>query len=131
METVASLMAGGLELELSQAAGEPLRLAWTGRSHQLDPAPVLGSYLQAVLHRARVLAAPVELHFERLEFFNPPTVTAVIEFLREARAQGTAVTVVYDGAQRWQAVSFEALRGFARGDGLLEFRPSAGGAPAR
>lgn len=122
MRTLTSLVSGGLEIELRQEAGGPLRLDWCGRSSQRNPATVLQPYLEAVLQRAREHGCALEAHFERMDFFNSSTVTVLIHFLREARAQGTALTIVYDGAQRWQALSFDALKGLELPDGLLEIR---------
>ncbi len=35
---------------------------------------------------------------------------ALVQFIRTAHDGGVALTIVYDGSQRWQSMSFDALR---------------------
>lgn len=132
MRILTSLVAGGLDIVVSHDRAGALRLDWTGRCSHRNPSLVLRPYFEAVLQRAKEHGCAIESHFERMEFFNSSTVTAIIHFIREARAQGTALTIVFDGAQRWQALSFDALRGLELPDGLLDIRaltPAAAAPP--
>ncbi len=119
MDLFASLIAGDL---LVEARGSParLRLDWTGKSNARRPAVMLAPYFEAVLRRAKSSQCVIELHFEQLEFFNSSTLGAVIKFIREARQEGVAISLLFDGAQRWQALSFEALKAFELPDGLVQ-----------
>jgi hypothetical protein len=64
---------------------------------------------------------PIELHFEKLEHFNSSTITSIIQLIQDSRARGVKLVLVYDEALKWQKLSFDALRVFARDD-LLELR---------
>lgn len=123
MELFASLVAGALLVEARGADGV-LRLDWTGRSNGQRPGLMLAPYFEAVLMRARAEGSCIEVHFERLEFFNSSTVASVIGFIRAAREQGTMLAIVFDGELKWQALSFTALKSLELPDGLLKIRPS-------
>lgn len=125
MDLFASLVSGDLLVEARDSSPELLRLDWSGRSNARHPAMLLTPYFEAVLMRARDAGCRIEAHFERLEFFNSSTVTAVIQFIHEARAQGTTLSIVFDGEQKWQALSFEALKSFELPDGMLQIRSSS------
>ena len=129
MELFASLVSGDLLIEARDSAPMMLRLDWTGRSNSRHPGALLMPYFEAVLVRARDAGCAIEAHFERLEFFNSSTVTAVIQFIREARAQGTTLAILFDGDQKWQALSFEALKSFELPDGLLQIRSTHSPSP--
>jgi hypothetical protein len=124
MPILTSLVAGGLDIEVRHENTRTLRLDWTGRCSHRTPSVVLRPYFEAVLQRAREHGCGIESHFERMEFFNSSTVTAIIHFIREARAQGTGLTITFDEGQRWQALSFDALKSLELPDGLLEIRAS-------
>ena len=125
MDLFASLVSGDLLVE-ARAAHEKLRIDWSGRSNARHPGALLTPYFEAVLIRARDGGCGIESHFERLEFFNSSTVTAVIQFIHQARAQGTALAITFDSELKWQALSFEALKSFELPDGLLQVRPAIG-----
>ncbi len=63
----------------------------------------------------------VEMHFEKLEHFNSSTIAAIIRFIQDARTKGVRLVIVYNQALKWQKLSFDALRVFAK-DSLLELR---------
>ncbi len=123
MELFASLIAGDLLVEARGSAAR-LRLDWTGKSNARRPAVMLAPYLEAVLERAKNTHCAIELHFEQLEFFNSSTLGAVIKFIRETREEGVTISLIFDGDQRWQALSFEALKAFELTDGLVQVRPA-------
>lgn len=122
MDLFASLIAGDLLVEARGSAAR-LRLDWTGKSNARRPAVMLAPYLEAVLRRAKSSQCAIELHFEQLEFFNSSTLGAVIKFIREAREEGVTISLLFDGAQRWQALSFGALKAFELPDGLVQICP--------
>lgn len=66
--------------------------------------------------------ASVEMRFHALEHFNSSTITSVIEFIQDARDKGVRLVIAYNGEINWQRLSFDALRVFTRGDGMLELR---------
>jgi hypothetical protein len=98
---------GQLVAELERTEGL-LHVRLSGRSVSRDDAlpAFLGELLRAARGERRVLA----LHFERLDYFDSSTLAALIRLVRDAHAAGVGLNVVYDPRQRWQAVSFDALR---------------------
>jgi alpha-D-ribose 1-methylphosphonate 5-triphosphate synthase subunit PhnL len=54
--------------------------------------------------------------------FTSATVTALIQLIRKARAQGIALVIVFNAEKKWQALTFDALRSFELPDGLLRIR---------
>jgi hypothetical protein len=66
------------------------------------------------------------MHFENLDHFNSSTIAAVIRFIQEARVKAVKLVIVYNQQLKWQKLSFDALRVFAKDD-LLELHAS--GAP--
>ena len=62
--------------------------------------------------------------FTKLEHFNSSTITSIIQLIQECRAKGVKLVIVFDAAVKWQKLSFDALRVFAKPDGLLELRPT-------
>ena len=124
-----NLRAGDLAIEVVQPrhAGS-IRLLWTGRSGDRNPHLVLVPYFEQVLADAAAQGASVELRFEKLDHFNSSTVATIIQLIQDARQRAVKLALVYDARLRWQKLSFDALRVFVAGDGLLELR-SVEGAP--
>ena len=124
MDSVADLQAGDLTILVSEPGC--VRLDWKGKSSSRDPAKILGPFFALVARRAAELAGAgrpsVEMHFEALEHFNSSTITALIQFIQKSRASGLHLSIVFDAAQKWQRLSFDALRIFDKSDGLLQFR---------
>ena len=83
---------------------------------------MIGPFLDLVATQAREAGSAVEMHFERLEHFNSSTITLLINFIREARANEIHLTLVFDDEQRWQRLSFDGLRVFEKPDGFLSLR---------
>jgi hypothetical protein len=72
---------------------------------------------------ANARKVPIELHFEDIEHINSSTITSIIQLIQDSRARSIKLILVYDQTLRWQKLSFDALRVFARDD-LLEMRPA-------
>jgi ABC-type transporter Mla MlaB component len=98
---------GQLLAELERTAGM-LHVQLSGRSVSRDG--LLARFLDHLLELARVERRVLALHFERLAYFDSSTLAALVRLIREAHAAGVGLNVVYDPRQRWQAVSFDALR---------------------
>lgn len=119
------LKTSDLVIEVREDPTPPtLVLSWRGRSADRYPGRVLGPFFAEALDRAAEGGAAVEMRFHALEHFNSSTITAVIELIQDARARGVRLVIAYDGAVKWQRLSFDALRVFNRGDALMELRPS-------
>jgi hypothetical protein len=122
MNLMQSLIVGDLRIEaLEDDASAPVRLLWKGKSNSRRPSETLAPYFRDVLTAAGKRRVPLELHFEKLEHFNSSTVSSIIQLIQESRARGVKLVLVYDQGLKWQKLSFDALRVFARDD-LLELR---------
>ncbi len=117
-----NLNAGDLHIEaMGGEPPSPIQLVWMGKSNDRHPGKVLGPYFGTVLAQASTQRVPVELRFEKLEHFNSSTITSIIQLIQDARARGVKLVLVYEQALKWQKLSFDALRVFAKDD-LLELR---------
>ena len=119
-----NLSAGDLTIEASHQGPGPITLVWRGKSDDRYPGKVLGPYFAQVLDRAAETGAPVEMRFEKLDHFNSSTIAAVIRFIQDARQRGVKLILTYNQQLKWQKLSFDALRVFAKDD-LLELRSGA------
>lgn len=106
----------------AERAGAAITVHWLGKSVDRQPSKVLDPYFDALLEEATAASAQVELRFERVEHFNSSTITSLISLVQRARAKKVKLAFVYDKAQKWQRLSFDALRVLGKGDGLLEIR---------
>jgi hypothetical protein len=112
---------GELSIEVgADLAAGPMKLVWRGKSSDRQPSRVLTPYLSRAVTAAAGKRVGMELHFEGLEHFNSSTVTSIIQLVQEARSNGVKLSMVYDPRLKWQRLSFDALRVFVKGDGLLE-----------
>ncbi len=119
------LKLGDLAIDLVEKQAPPsIHLTWRGKSNDRFPRKTLGPFFEKVLEQAHTRRAPVEMRFSTLEHFNSSTITSVIEMIQDARARAVPLVISYDGRVTWQKVTFEALRVFVKGDGLLELRPA-------
>ena len=119
------LKVGDLAIEVEERDAPPsFQLTWRGKSNDRFPRKTLGPFFTQVLAQAQQRRAPVEMRFGALEHFNSSTISSVIEVIQDARARAVPLVISYDGRRSWQKVTFEALRVFVKGDGLLELRAS-------
>jgi hypothetical protein len=117
------LLEGDLKVITNPSRRDAIELSWLGRSGDRYPGKLLTPYFQAALAEATERAVPIELHFQKLEHFNSSTITVIIQFIQEARNRGVHLIMVYDQALKWQKLSFDALRVFAKDD-LFQLRCS-------
>jgi hypothetical protein len=116
------LVVGDLCIEAVEDPASPsVQLLWRGKSNNRHPSEALVPYFREVLAVAVTRKVPIELHFEKLEHFNSSTITSLIQLIQDSRARATKLILIYDQALKWQKLSFDALRVFAR-DELLELR---------
>jgi hypothetical protein len=116
------LVDGDLRIEAPEDdTAHTVRLTWKGKSNNRHPNEALAPYFREVLAAAGARKQGLELHFEKLEHFNSSTITSIIQLIQDARALGIRLVLVYDSSLKWQKLSFDALRVFARDD-MLELR---------
>ena len=99
-----------LSARLDRSTAGSLRVLLSGRSASREAGRTLAPLFDRILADARSGSLALALHFEKLEYFNSSTIAALVQFIRVAHERGVALTVIYDGKQRWQAMSFDALR---------------------
>lgn len=118
-----NLVAGDLRLEaVDGGPGNPIAVHVTGKSNDRFPGKVLAPYFSSLLTRAAAAPRPLDVHFEALEHMNSSTVTSIIQLIQDARGRNVPLTLIYDQRQRWQKLSFEALRVFVKNDDLFRLR---------
>ena len=101
---------GDLTAVLDKENAGALRVRLSGRSSSREAGRTLAPLFDRVLSEAKSEARALALHFEKLEYFNSSTIAALVQFIRAAHEMGVALSVVYDGTQRWQSMSSDALR---------------------
>jgi hypothetical protein len=116
---VESLTAGDLSIAVEE--GPTLLLNWLGKSNDRQPNKVLEPFFDKVLDAAATKKLAVEMHFEKLEYFNSSTISSLIQMIQKARTKAVRLVIQYNATIRWQKLSFDALRVFAK-DELLELR---------
>jgi hypothetical protein len=92
------------------ADANAVRIRMQGKSASRDAGKVLSPLFDEALARAKTGPGALALHFEALEYFNSSTIAALVQFIRAAQEEGVSFEVVYDARQKWQAMSFDALR---------------------
>ncbi len=105
-----SMQLADLGAALDRREAGVLRIRLTGRSSSREAGKTLAPLFDLVLADAKAEKRGIALHFEKLEYFNSSTIAALVQFIRAAHEMGVRLGVVYDGKQRWQAMSFDALR---------------------
>lgn len=111
-----------LNIKVSGPENGVVRLDWFGKSNDRQPRTVLDPFFQEVTGFAQQNSAKVEMHFEQLEYFNSSTITTIIQVIQDFRAKNIGLVILYNGALKWQKLSFEALRIFEKSDKLLEIK---------
>ncbi len=99
-----------LEARLDRTAAAALHVRLSGRSASREAGKTLAPLFDRALAAAREEGRVLVFHFEALEYFNSSTIAALVQFIRTAQERGVGLTVVYDATQKWQAMSFDALK---------------------
>jgi hypothetical protein len=99
-----------LTARLDRSDPSTLRIRLSGKSASREAGKVLAPLFDQTLATATSEHRALALHFEKLDYFNSSTIAALVQFIRAAQRAGVALTVVYDGNAKWQAMSFDALR---------------------
>lgn len=116
-----SLHAGDLSIEVEER-DPSLLLHWVGVSGERQPEKFLRPFLVAAVDDALARGRTIEMHFEQIERFNSSTILCIIQMIQDARQRKVHVDAIYDGTRKWQRLTFDALRIFAKADGLFTLR---------
>ncbi len=114
---------GELAIEIEEAP-DAVRLVWSGKSRDRDPAQFLAPLFARVLERVRGDGRRVVLDFRAVDYMNSSTFPPVLKLVDEAKQAGLSVTLEYATARRWQELSFSALRAFETPDGRIRVHGS-------
>ncbi len=109
---------GELAIEVEDRPDE-LRLVWTGKSRDRDPARFLAPIFEQAVERVRGDRRRIVLDFRAVEYMNSSTFPPVLKLVDAAKAGGLSLTLEYTPARRWQELSFSALRAFETPDGRI------------
>jgi hypothetical protein len=114
-------VSGELKINANASRTDAIELSWFGKSADRHPGKVLTPYFATALTEAGDRKVPIEMHFEKLEHFNSSTITAIIQLIQDSRHKQVPLVLVYDQGLKWQKLSFDALRVFAKPN-LFELR---------
>ena len=122
---------GELKVDAERQGADRIDVLLSGKSSSRDAGRDLQPSFEKLLAAAKGERRTLALHFEKLEYFNSSTIAALVQFIRTAQHAGVSIVVRYDGALKWQAMSFDALRRalkpFEAGDGpTLHFESTTG-----
>ncbi len=87
-------------------------MKWAGRSIARKPAEFIMPILVKALEKSVQTKKKIVLDFRQLEYMNSSTITPVIKILERARTGTSHIAVLYRRTQRWQELSFSALKVF-------------------
>lgn len=104
-------------IEMTESS-EDLTLTWKGKSLDRDPGIFLTPILLDALRRAGDSKRLV-LDFETLEYMNSSTIMPIIKLLNEIKIGGQKVSIHYKKSQKWQDLSFSALKVLQTRDGRI------------
>lgn len=100
---------GELIIDVVEPRPDLIEVYWSGSSSSRDPANVLKPFFTLALAEATTRNARLELHFEKLKYFNSSTVAALLRFVQDAAKQSVKLALYYDGSLRWQEHNFKTI----------------------
>ena len=101
----------------------PIQILWTGRSTDRNPGKLFGPYLSGAIALAAARKVAIEMHFERLEYFNSSTISAILALINEAQRHKVKMIMTFDPSLGWQAMNFATMNQIFAGNEYLELRP--------
>lgn len=99
-----------------EETSEDLTLVFEGKSILHDPTEFLQPILLQVVEEIDAEGKRLVLDFSDLAYMNSSTFTPLVKTLERARLGRSRITVLYDADQKWQSVSFSALKIFTTDD---------------
>lgn len=94
-------------------------MIWTGKSIIRKPSDFIMPILIDILNRSLGSRKKIVMDFRSLEYMNSSTFTPVIKVLERARTGTHSIYVLYKRSQRWQELSFAALKVFETQEGRV------------
>jgi len=102
---------GEVELSFGNTEAEH-RIYWKGTANERQPQLLFGLLFEDLLDQVQ---KPIVLDLCGLRHISSFTVVVFMRFLRDARARGLDIDVVYDVSSSWQCMTFEPLRQLSSG----------------
>ena len=114
---------GSLEVKM-RIGDDSVLLSWAGNTNDMNPARFIAPILNEALALSNNGEKRTILDFQKLEFINSSTIAQFISLLTRAKEGEYQVDIIYDGASRWQRMSFKMLDVFTTPDGRIRIRPA-------
>jgi hypothetical protein len=118
--------AGALRIE-KYGADTELRLVLSGKSIIRSASDTLLPLFVESLAAAQDAGRRLVLDFRALTYMNSSSFAPVIKVLEKARLGGATLQVLYSSEQKWQEVSFAAMKIFATPDGRVSIKGTGHG----
>ena len=115
MNKFGGVQEGPLTIRREETSGD-LTLVFEGKSILRDPTEFLQPILLQVVEEIDAEGKRLVLDFSDLAYMNSSTFTPLVKTLERARLGRSRMTVLYDADQKWQSVSFSALKIFTTDD---------------
>ena len=101
---------------------DSIHIGLTGKSVERDPGQMITPILLNALKNTGEENRHIILNFCQLDFMNSSTITPIIKILDRAKRGKNRLTVLYNKALKWQALSFSALEIFETRDKRIEIK---------
>src|SRR5512140_3747842 len=99
-----------LVIRVDRSVPACLRLDWEGSGNSESPGKIIVPFFEKVLAEAQERGCLVDMHFERLEYFNSSAIATLIHLIYAAGRAQVALRIHYDPDRKWQSLAFEALK---------------------
>jgi hypothetical protein len=102
---------GGLSARLERTLDDSFCVRLSGRSASRDAQVALQPLFDWAIQAATAVSCgELVISFEKVEYLNSASIAAIVQFIRTAQIRGLSLKLRYDGHQRWQATTFDAMR---------------------
>ena len=101
---------GGLTARLDRPVDGSFSVRLSGRSASRDAQVALQPMFDWAIQAATTISTELVMSFEKVEYLNSSSIAAIVQFIRTAQLRGLSLRLVYDGRQKWQVTTFEAMR---------------------
>ena len=95
------------DFSISVKEGDPWEVVWTGKSRDLNPAPVIDNYLDDL--SSHLLDKEVIVDFTTMESMNSSTIPPILTFLTNLEKKRVRAVIKYSKEVYWQRASFRPL----------------------
>lgn len=108
-----------LKIEVTEKE-DAIEIKWLGKSTNRSPSKFITPILVNALKVSSENDKRIVLDFRGLAYMNSSTITPIIKVLERAKKGKNQVSVIYNKSQKWQDLSFSALKLFETKDKRVE-----------